>query len=97
MLLRSLCEDLAAAARVCANHPRRALRRRDRALPLAWRADTRSPIAAAPRNTLSIAMTELELHRSAAVLDVACEVTLPSCQLALVLRNASDGAFVIAL
>ena len=37
-------------------------------------------------------MTELELHRSAAVLDVACEVTLPSCQLALVLRNASDGA-----
>ena len=37
-------------------------------------------------------MTELELHRSAAVLDVACEVTLPGCQLALVLRNASDGA-----
>ena len=37
-------------------------------------------------------MTELELHRSAAVLDVACEVTLPGCQVTLVLRNASDGA-----
>ena len=40
------------------------------------------------RNSLSSAMTELELHRSAAVLDVSCEVTLPGCQLALVLRNA---------
>ena len=55
----------------------------------------RSPPTAAAHNSRSspkMGDTQLELHRSAAVLDVACEVTLPGCQLALVLRNASDGA-----